>query len=203
MSATVTTLDKPRPAERSQLKETWRNLRRSPSGVIGLTIACLASPPEAVERVLIPAVWLWPILIWAEMGSRKSRHNTEQMVFVSPHLAKRQLPAMWLAGVLVAAIATSGAALPYVTTGKPELLLAWIVGCCFVPALAMALGVWSKVGRLFEITYAMWWYFGLLSRVAIFDFAGIGGMGIFPVVYLAITAGLLLLAIARRQRQIA
>jgi len=38
MSATVTTLDKPRPAERSQLKETWRNLRRSPSGMIGLTI---------------------------------------------------------------------------------------------------------------------------------------------------------------------
>jgi peptide/nickel transport system permease protein len=38
MSATITTLGKPRPAERSRLKEIWRNMRRSPSGMIGLTI---------------------------------------------------------------------------------------------------------------------------------------------------------------------
>ena len=38
MSATITTLGKTRPAERSRLKEIWRNLRRSSSGMIGLTI---------------------------------------------------------------------------------------------------------------------------------------------------------------------
>ena len=38
MSDKVATLDKPMPAERSRFKETWRNLRRSPSGMIGLTI---------------------------------------------------------------------------------------------------------------------------------------------------------------------
>ena len=38
MSATITALDKPRHAERSRIKEIWRNMRRSPSGMIGLTI---------------------------------------------------------------------------------------------------------------------------------------------------------------------
>ena len=38
MSATITALGKPGPAERSRFKEIWRNLRRSSSGMIGLTI---------------------------------------------------------------------------------------------------------------------------------------------------------------------
>jgi peptide/nickel transport system permease protein len=38
MSTTVTTLEKPKPAEQGRFKETWRSFRRSPSGMIGLTI---------------------------------------------------------------------------------------------------------------------------------------------------------------------
>jgi len=38
MSSTITALGKPKPAERSRFKEIWQNLRRSSSGMIGLTI---------------------------------------------------------------------------------------------------------------------------------------------------------------------
>jgi len=54
MSATVTTLDKPRPAERSQFKETWRNLRRSPSGTIGLTILVIHLVIAVISPLVVP-----------------------------------------------------------------------------------------------------------------------------------------------------
>ena len=54
MSATVTTLDKPRPAERSRFKETWRNLRRSPSGMIGLTILVIHLVIAVISPLIVP-----------------------------------------------------------------------------------------------------------------------------------------------------
>ena len=54
MSATVTTLDKPRPAERSRFKETWRNLRRSPSGMIGLTILVIHLVIAVISPSIVP-----------------------------------------------------------------------------------------------------------------------------------------------------
>jgi len=54
MSATGTTLDKPRPAERSRFKETWRNLRRSPSGVIGLTILVTHLVIAVISPFIVP-----------------------------------------------------------------------------------------------------------------------------------------------------
>ena len=54
MSATVTTLDKPRPAERSRFKETWRNLRRSPSGMIGLTILVTHLVIAVISPLIVP-----------------------------------------------------------------------------------------------------------------------------------------------------
>lgn len=54
MSATVTTLDKPRPTKRSQFKETWRNLRRSPSGMIGLTILVIHLVIAVISPLVVP-----------------------------------------------------------------------------------------------------------------------------------------------------
>ncbi len=54
MSATVTSLDRPRPAERSRFKETWRNLRRSPSGTIGLTILVIYLVIAVISPLVVP-----------------------------------------------------------------------------------------------------------------------------------------------------
>jgi hypothetical protein len=175
------------------------------AGAIGLTIACLASPSDAVRQYLLPALWLWPILIWSQMGIRERRHSTEQMVFSAPRPVWRQLPAMWLAGVILTGIAGSGAWIRLAVTREITGLLAWFVGALFTPSLALALGVWVGNGRAFELAYALFWYIGVVNRVPAFDYAGVTAeslaMGM-PLVYLGISAGLMVLAVIGRWRQV-
>jgi len=175
------------------------------AGALGLNLACLLNPSDNVQRYLLLAVWLWPLVLWSQMGARERRFNTEQVVFSVPHPALRQLPAMWLAGVVVAIIAGSGAWLYLALMGETVSLLAWFVGALFVPALALALGVWVGNSRVFEAIYLLWWYIGLMEGVLAFDYAGATARGLatgMPFVYLGITAALLVLAVLGRWRQV-
>jgi hypothetical protein len=174
-------------------------------GAIGLIIACLVSPLDDVQQYLLPAVWLWPVLVWSQMGIRERRYNTEQMVFSVPHPVLRQLPAMWLAGVIFTAIVGSGVWVRLALMGEITNLLAWFVGAFFIPALALALGVWVGNSRAFETVYPLLWYIGVISQVPAFDYAGAtaGGLAMgMPVVYMGITAGLVALAVIGRWRQL-
>jgi len=54
MSVKVATLDKPMPTERSRFKEPWRNLRRSPSGMIGLTILVVHLAIAVISPFIVP-----------------------------------------------------------------------------------------------------------------------------------------------------
>jgi hypothetical protein len=175
------------------------------AGTIGLIIACLASPFDDVQHYLFPAVWLWPVLIWSQLGMRECRYNTGQMVFSIPRPVSRQLPAMWLAGVIFTIIAGCGAWLRLASMGQYHGLLAWFAGALFVPALALVLGVWAGNSRAFETIYPLLWYIGIINQIPAFDYAGVtaGGLAMgMPVVYLGITVGLMALAVFGRWRQI-
>jgi hypothetical protein len=175
------------------------------AAALGLNLACLLNPSDIVQRYLLMVVWVWPLLVWSPMGVRERRYNTGQMVFSVPRPALRQLPAIWLAGVVVAVVAGSGAWLHLALVGETTSLLAWFVGALFVPALALALGVWVGNSRAFEAVYLFWWYIGLIEGVPAFDYAGATAEGLakgMPFVYLGITAGLVVLALFGRWRQI-
>jgi hypothetical protein len=185
-------------------------------GAIGLNLACLLLPsavvqrylmlpPVVAERYLPAAVWLWPLVVWAQMGARERRFNTGQMVFSAPRPALRQLPATWLAGVVVAVVASSGGWLHLALTGELVGLLGWFAGALFVPALALALGVWTGSSRAFEAGYLFLWYLGALEGVPALDFTGAsaaGGATGMPLVYLALAAGLVALAMIGRWRRV-
>ena len=175
------------------------------AGAIGLIVACLASPLDAVQQYLLPAVWLWPVLTWSQMGIRERRYNTGQMVFSAPHPVSRQLPAMWLAGVILTVIAGSGAWIRLALVGEITSLLAWFVGALFTPSLALVLGVWVGNSRAFELIYPLLWYIGVINQVPTFDYTGATAEGLAmgtPVLYLGITAGLVVLAVIGRWRQL-
>ena len=172
---------------------------------IGLNVAAVVSPPDVVRQNLIPLVWLWPVLIWSQMGTREARHKTGQMVFSAPRPVIRQLPAMWLAGVCFTSITTSGAALHLALSGEIASLFAWGVGVSFVPALALVLGVWSKNSRAFEVIYAGMAYFSQIEHMPAFDYAGATAEGLemgMPFIYLAITGVLVALAVVGRWHQL-
>jgi hypothetical protein len=174
-------------------------------GALGLNLACLLNPSTAVQRYLLLAVWLWPLTIWSQMGARECRFNTEQLVFAAPRPALRQLPATWLAGTIVTVVAGSGAWLHLILAGETASLLGWFAGALFVPALALALGVWTGSSRAFEAGYLFLWYLGAFEGIPALDYTGASaesqGMGM-PTAYLALAAGLVLLAMLGRWRRV-
>jgi hypothetical protein len=171
----------------------------------GLIVAQCAAPLEVSRGPLLTAAWIWPILLWSGMGAREARHGTEQLIFSSPGILSRQLPASWLAGVLIAVIAGGGAAARILLAANYPGLLGWFAGALFIPSLALALGVVTKSSRPFEGVFTGLWYAGPLNRIPGLDFTG-GANGRhtleYGCVYLALAAVLLAVAFWGRGRQL-
>ena len=171
----------------------------------GLFIAQLAAPLAASRGPLLGVAWLWPVLVWSAMGSRESRFATNQIIFSSARILPRQLPACWASGVLVALLLGAGAAVRLCLAGESAGALAWIAGAVFVPTLALALGVWSGTGKVFEGLYTALWYIGPMNGVPGLDFTGAANgarTAHYALLYLAIAVVLLAAAFLGRRRQL-
>ena len=170
-----------------------------------LIIAGLLLPLNGARGILLPVAWFLPVLIWSKLGTREARHRTDQLIFSSANSLKRQLPAVWLAGVLLAMVTGSGVALNLALHGDWLGVIAWVVGALFIPSLALCFGVWTGSSKLFELIYTMLWYIGPLNRIELLDFMGAlpGSVeaGIWQF-YLAITIILFGLAFIGRKWQI-
>lgn len=164
---------------------------------LGLNIAIIISPFSATKKYLLPVAWLWLLPVLSVMGNRERKNNTSQMVFSSSRPVLRQLPAAWLAGVLVTVLLTSVGVIVLIANGNLSALVGWVGGVIFIPTLALALGIFSSGSRLFEVVYVIWWYLGPLQKTAGMDF--INGPSQF---YLLAAAGLLLLSAFWRGRQV-
>jgi hypothetical protein len=169
----------------------------------GLFIACLASPLDASRGGIIVATWMWPVLLWSQMGSREARWATESLIFSSDHVLWRQLPAAWAAGVLVALITGGGLGIRLLIAGDRNGLLAWFAGALFIPTLALALGVWSGSSKPFEAIYTVWWYVGPANHLPGADFMGTTSVSSQPFTYLVFTLILLTAVFVGRRRKLA
>ena len=154
-------------------------------------IASVTAPLQAVRGGVIVAIWMWPLLLWSQMGARESRYATESLIFSSERALVRQLPATWVAGVLVAIITGGGLGLRLLATGDHSGLLAWIAGALFIPTLALALGVWTGSSKAFEAIYTVWWYVGPANHIPGMDFMGTTPASSQATTYLFFTAILL------------
>jgi len=169
---------------------------------LGLIVAGLLVPTDGARQVLAVA-WLWPLALWSSMGGREARYGASQLVFSAPHLLQRQLPALWLAGVVVTVLTGSGVAVNFALAGEWAHLSAWLTAVLFIPTLALALGTWSNSSKLFEVVYMIWWYAGPVNRVPYLDFMGTGehvSIGVLLVYWIG-TVTLLSLAVLGRRRQ--
>ena len=165
----------------------------------GLIVAGSVTTVRVALSILAVA-WVWPLLIWSQMGTREARHRAEAIVFSAPYPLLRQLSATWLCGVLVALLAASGVAFRLLIAGEMAHLFALLVGAAFVPTLALALGAWSHTPRWFEVVYLVWWY-GALNGAISLDFMGTAPEALargMPLVYLGLTLALLAAAVAGR-----
>ncbi len=161
--------------------------------------------PLPMSRYWLIGAWIWPVLIWSAMGTRETRQGTRQLVFSVAHPLRRQLPACWLAGVIVAALTGGATALRLLFAQRSIALAAWTLGALFIPTLALALGVWSCSSKLFEVVYVLLWYIGPVSRVPLFDYVGVADSALRSDALLRLvmcTLMLATLAFVGRKRQI-
>jgi hypothetical protein len=149
------------------------------------------------------AAWIWPVLVWSQMGCRESRHATQSLIFSAERVVYRQLAALWMAGVLVALMTGAGTGARLLIGSDGYALAAWLAGALFIPSLALALGVWSGSSKLFEAIYTVWWYVGPLHQSPSLDFVGGSRASSSPGLYLSLTAVLLLASCLGRRRQVA
>jgi hypothetical protein len=171
----------------------------------GLLIAQFASPLEISRGPLLGVSWIWPILVWSAMGSRESRFGTRPLLFSCAKILPRQLLACFLAGFAVAALTGAGAGVRLLLARSFPALFAWFAGALFLPALALALGTLSGTSKPFEGLLTAIWYVGPMNHTPGLDFTGAasGPHTIsYALIYLALTAALLVSAFAIRSRQL-
>jgi hypothetical protein len=171
------------------------------AGAAGLIIASLINPLETTRQYVLPLAWIWHILLLSPIGNREARDNVQQLAFSSAAPLWRQLPAQWIAAFLVTLIMGSGAALKFIINGDSVSLLAFFSGALFVPSLALALGVWSRTSKPFEIVYISLWYLGPLNKVPGLDFIGAQTDGR-PEFFIPLSLALIAFAFFGRSRQL-
>lgn len=172
---------------------------------LGLWIGSLVPEPAFARAHLLPCLWVWPVFLWSAMGTRESRFRTDQVLFSSPRPLVRQLPALWVAGVLVTTGLASGILLRLLAAGDFPAVLAVAAAALFIPSWALASGVWSGGGKMFEAVYIMAWYLGPINHQPSLDFMATTDAAIaarFPVVLLLIAGALFVGALLGRRRQL-
>ena len=169
---------------------------------VGLLLACLLSPLEMV-RGLLPWVWMWPLLLWSELGVRATRYRVDQLLASAPSPLWRQLPATWTAGVLLAFLSGSGAFIRL--WSEPTLLPGFAAGALFIPSLSLLLGLAAGTERPTQVLLLVWWYLGPLNGLAALDLTGVTDAAVaqgVPWIYLASSPLLFGLALLVRRRQL-
>jgi hypothetical protein len=172
-------------------------------GLLGFLIAELAAPLKSVREVVLPLVSFWPALVWSALGHRERRHDTGGVLFSCPRPVARLLPAAWVAGALLMLVAGAPALVRMMLAGQAPAVLGWLLAAAFVPALALACGVWTGSAKFFEVTYLFLWYVGPMHKVAELDYTGVttGRGPTLWLIYIGMSLGLLLAAWLGRVRQ--
>ena len=141
----------------------------------GLLLGQILAPLEQSRGIWLALAWAWPLLFWSQLGAREKRYNTGSLLFSTPSPHLRRLFAAWLAGLALALVTGSGAAVRMAAAGEWAGLLGWLVSALWIPSLALALGTWSGSSKPFEVIYLVWWYLGPMNEIPALDFVHSGG----------------------------
>jgi len=170
------------------------------TAALGLLVGETVSPDSGVRAGFLIAAWIWPVLLWSQMGCRETCYATSALLFSSERSLTRQFPALWTAGVILAMLTGGGLGIRLLLAADWHSFAAWLAGAVFIPSLALALGAWSGNSRAFEALYTVWWYVGPAHQMPGLDFMGTTPASSSPGVY-AIAAAVLLTAAYLRRRQ--
>jgi hypothetical protein len=185
---------------------------------LGLILVALYLPTAEARQIVLPFAFVWPLLIWSQLGNREAQHRTEQLVFSAAFPLRRQFVATWTAGFILTLIAGSGVIVRLVLASRWDAIAAVVVAAAFIPTAALALGIWSGGSKLFEVLYLFLWTLGPMNQMAAalgfplvtdqlmaFDYIGSSDAAVsagVPLYYAGLTILLGVLALVGRKRQL-
>nr|WP_026591702.1 hypothetical protein [Bacillus sp. UNC437CL72CviS29] len=156
-------------------------------GLIAFGLIC----PVDISKGWLPIIIIWPIAIWSQMATREWFYRTNQIIYSSCSPLYKFF-ATWISGVIVGFIISSGIIIQLILIEDISFLLSWLIGIVFIPTVALALGIWARTRKLFEVLYVILWYVGPVNHLPYVDFLGIST----SYVFLYSTLSVLLLCIA-------
>ncbi|WP_419996216.1 hypothetical protein [Streptomyces boninensis] len=122
-----------------------------------LTLTAFAATGQGATRIILPALWIWPVLLWSRLGTQAAEQRVDTLIGAIPRPARR-LVAEWAAGTTLTVLTGLGPAAVLVRDGDPGGLVAWLAAALIIPTLALALGAVSRTHRLFQAVYLPLWY---------------------------------------------
>ncbi|WP_433342566.1 hypothetical protein [Streptomyces sp. CA-253872] len=135
-----------------------------------LTVAGLVVPIGLVTGLVLPAVWIWPVLVWSRLGTQQVENDVEGLLGAYPAV-RRRLLAEWASGVVLTAVVGVAPLARMIAAADGPGIAAWLAGALFVPSLATFLGVVCRTHRVFQALYLPLWYL-VMNGVAGLDFMG-------------------------------
>ena len=189
----------------AELKIALRGHRRLwYAGWIAALAGTAVAPLGSLQPVVVPIALLLPLPVWSQLGAREQMHRTEELVFATSG-PLRLLGLSYLVGTIVGTAVISPAIVRYAIVGSTTGLFSAVTAVLFLPAAALAAGVWSGRPTLFEIGYLVAWYLGPMNGLAPLDYVGAtqaaGSIGT-QVGYLTAAVVALIVASIGRRRQL-
>jgi hypothetical protein len=185
---------------------------------LALILFAMIFPIAVSRQIVLPFVCIWPLLIWSQLGNREIQNRTDQLVFSAAFPLRRQFIATWTAGFILTLIAVSGVIVRLILASDWNAILSVVVAAAFIPAAALALGIWSGGSKLFEVVYLLLWTLGPMNQMMAvlgfplvadqflaFDYIGLSDAAIsegMSLYYAVFTILLLVLALIGRKRQL-
>lgn len=188
-----------------ELKMSLRGRRRLwYAGWIVALAGTAVAPLGSLQPVVVPIALLLPLPVWSQLGAREQIHRTEELVFATNN-PLRLLALSYLVGTIFGTVVISPAIVRYAIVGSVPGLFSTVTAVLFLPAAALAAGVWSGRPTLFEIGYLVAWYLGPMNGLAPLDYVGAtqaaGSIGT-QAGYLTAAVGALIAASIGRRRQV-
>ena len=137
----------------------------------GMFLASVFTPAGFSFGVALPLLWFFQILLLSELGSREVRWRCNEYIFAMVSPLKRQLTATFTAACLLLLFLALPVLIRILIDGNLYGMYALLSGALFIAAFAIASGILTGGGKLFQVIFTMMVY-GILNRVPWFDFTG-------------------------------
>jgi ABC-type transport system involved in multi-copper enzyme maturation permease subunit len=173
-------------------------------GWIATLVGTAVVPFDDLQSLVVPVALLLPLPVWSQLGAREQIHRTEELVFANSD-PLRLLAVSYLVSVGIGWSVIGPALVRYVLAGSVAGLLSAVTAVLFLPAAALALGVWSGRPSLFEVGYLAAWYLGPMNGLELLDYADatqVSSSITLQIAYLVGATVAIAIAVIGRKRQV-